>query len=96
MAGAGHDPGELLNHLERAAAVADDDAAAGARVLAALAVGHCYHPDPTIAAGHLDRAEALAASTGDADVIADFWWDGSSPIPASPLSAGRRSTGPIN
>jgi DNA-binding SARP family transcriptional activator/DNA polymerase III delta prime subunit len=67
----GHDPGELLVQLGRAVAVADEDAAAGARVLAALAVGHCYHPDPAVAAGHLDRAEVLAASTGDPDVVAD-------------------------
>ena len=40
-------------------------------MLAALAVGHCYHPDPSVAAGHLDRAEQLAESTGDPDVIAD-------------------------
>ena len=67
----GHDPGDLLVQLERAAAIADQDAAAGARVLATLAVGHCYSPDPTVAAGHLDRAEVLAERSGDAEVIAD-------------------------
>jgi hypothetical protein len=67
----GHDPGDLLVQLDRAAAIAADDAGAGARVLAALAVGHSYHPDPSVAAGHLDRAEQLAESTGDSDVIAD-------------------------
>jgi hypothetical protein len=40
-------------------------------VLAALAVGHCYHPDPAVAARYLDRAERLAESTGDAEVMAD-------------------------
>ncbi len=67
----GEDPGELLVVLGRAAAVADDDAAAGARILAAMAVGCCYHPDPDVAAGHLDRADALAGSTGDPEVMAD-------------------------
>lgn len=67
----GQDPGCLLVQLEQAAAVAGDDAAAGARVLAALAVGHCYNPDPVVAAGHLDTAEVLAESTGDPDVLAD-------------------------
>lgn len=67
----GHDPGHLLVLLERAAAVADLDAGAGARVLAALAVGHCYNPDPAVAAGHLQRAEELAEATGDTEVLAD-------------------------
>lgn len=67
----GHDPGNLLVLLERAAVVADLDAGAGARVLATLAVGHCYHPDPAVAAGYLQRAEELAGSAGDAEVLAD-------------------------
>lgn len=72
----GQDPGVLLTQLERAAAAADGDAAAGARVLAALAVGHCYTPDSRVAAGHLDRAEQLARSTGDPDVVADVLMGG--------------------
>nr|WP_280833620.1 BTAD domain-containing putative transcriptional regulator [Mycolicibacterium frederiksbergense] len=67
----GDDSGSLLALLERAAATAAEHPAAGARVLAALAVGRCYHPDPAVAAGYLDRAEQLADSTGDPDVIAD-------------------------
>jgi DNA-binding SARP family transcriptional activator len=67
----GHDPGNLLVLLERAAVVADLDAGAGARVLATLAVGHCYDPDPTVAAGFLQRAQELAESTGDPEVLAD-------------------------
>ncbi|WP_234790986.1 BTAD domain-containing putative transcriptional regulator [Mycolicibacterium wolinskyi] len=67
----GDDSGALLALLERAARMADAHPAAGARVLAALAVGLCYHPDPALAAGHLDRAEQLADSTGDPDIIAD-------------------------
>ncbi|MEU0495728.1 BTAD domain-containing putative transcriptional regulator [Mycobacterium sp. NPDC006124] len=67
----GEDPGELLTVLEDAVEVADRDAGAGARVLAALAVGHCYDPDPGVPAAHLDRAERLARSTGDPDILAD-------------------------
>ncbi|MDX1888659.1 BTAD domain-containing putative transcriptional regulator [Mycolicibacterium sp. 050158] len=67
----GEDPGELLVLLERSAEVADRDAGAGARVLAALAVGHCYDPDPAVPAAHLDHAQRLAETTGDSDVVAD-------------------------
>lgn len=67
----GQDPGDLLVLLERSADVAARDAGAGARVLAALAVGHCYNSDPKVPAGHLDRAEQLAESTGDPEVLAD-------------------------
>ncbi|MCW2513477.1 MAG: transcriptional regulator, putative ATPase, winged helix family, partial [Mycobacterium sp.] len=67
----GEDPGGLLALLERSAGIADRDAGAGARVLAALAVGHCYNADPAVPAAHLDRAERLADSAGDPDVIAD-------------------------
>ncbi len=61
----GQDPGELLELLERAARLAGPDAATGARVLAALAVGHCYHPDPAVTAGYLTRAAELATSIVD-------------------------------
>ena len=67
----GHDPGPLLSVLEQSVSLADGDLAAGARVRAALAVGHCYSPDQTVAAGLLDRADELAASSGDPDVVAD-------------------------
>lgn len=67
----GEDPGGLLVHLEQAVAIAETHGGAGARVLAALAVGHCYNPDPAVAARYLDRAEALAEASGDDDVIAD-------------------------
>ncbi|MFS0898513.1 AfsR/SARP family transcriptional regulator [Mycolicibacterium litorale] len=67
----GHDPGVLLSLLERAAGLAEADPAAGARVLAALAVGHCYHPDAAVSAGHLERAAQLAEATGDRDIVAD-------------------------
>ncbi|MHA0286237.1 BTAD domain-containing putative transcriptional regulator [Mycobacterium sp. C3-094] len=67
----GRDPGELLGLLSQAAALVGDDSAAAARVLPALAVGHCYHPDPAMAAGLLQRAEQVAEQTGDIDVLAD-------------------------
>ncbi|MCV7055066.1 BTAD domain-containing putative transcriptional regulator [Mycolicibacterium gilvum] len=67
----GNDPGELLTLLSRAATLSEGEPASAARVLPALAVGHCYHPDPTIAPELLDRAERLAEATGDPDVIAD-------------------------
>nr|WP_193044032.1 BTAD domain-containing putative transcriptional regulator [Mycolicibacterium baixiangningiae] len=67
----GHDTGALLSLLERAAVMAEADPAAGARVLAALAVGHCYHSDAGVSAGHLERAAQLADATGDRDVVAD-------------------------
>lgn len=67
----GNDPGELLTLLSRAARLSEEDPASAARVLSALAVGHCYHPDATIAPELLDGAERLAEGTGDPDVIAD-------------------------
>ncbi len=67
----GNDPGELLGLLARAAELAEDEPASVARVLPALAVGHCYNPDPTITPDLLDRAELLAETTRDPDVIAD-------------------------
>ncbi|MEV0670551.1 BTAD domain-containing putative transcriptional regulator [Mycobacterium sp. NPDC050441] len=67
----GDDPGGLIALLEQAATMATAHPAAGARVLAALAVGCCYQADPAVAAGYLDRAERLATGTGDPEVIAD-------------------------
>ncbi|MGB7508682.1 MAG: AAA family ATPase, partial [Mycobacterium sp.] len=67
----GHDPGELLSLLSRAATLSDSEPASAATVLPALAVGHCYHPEPDIAAELLDRAEHVAEATGDPDVLAD-------------------------
>lgn len=67
----GHDPGELLGLLSRAATLAEGQPVAAARMLSALAVGHCYHPDTAVAAGLLDRAEQLAEQSGDPDVLAD-------------------------
>lgn len=67
----GHDPGELLSLLDRAAVLAEAEPAAGARVFAALAVGHCYHADAGVSAGYLERAARLAEVAGDRDVVAD-------------------------
>ncbi|OKH68331.1 ATPase AAA [Mycobacterium sp. SWH-M5] len=67
----GDDPGALLTLLQRAADMAAGHPAAGARVLAALGVGCCYHPDPAVSAGHLEHAEQLAEQTEDPDVLAD-------------------------
>ncbi|MET0704686.1 MAG: BTAD domain-containing putative transcriptional regulator [Mycobacterium sp.] len=67
----GADPSELLALLDRTAELCDGDPAAGARVAAALAVGHCYNLDPAVPAGLLDTAARLAEQTDDPDVIAD-------------------------
>lgn len=67
----GVDPGPLIAVLNQAAQLASGDPGAEARIRAALAVGHCYHPDAAVAAGQLDRSMQLARSTGDADVLAD-------------------------
>ncbi|WP_260762825.1 BTAD domain-containing putative transcriptional regulator [Mycobacterium sp. SMC-4] len=67
----GNDAGDLLGLLERAAALSDSEPSSAARVLPALAVGHCYHPDPAVAHTLLDRADRLAQDTADPDVLAD-------------------------
>lgn len=67
----GHDPGELLALLARAATLSEGEPTSEARVLPALAVGHCYHPDASVAPALLSRAEELADATTDPDVIAD-------------------------
>lgn len=65
------DPGGLHAVLLAAERAVADDPASRARVLAALAIGHCYHPDAAVPAGHLRRAEALAADLDDPDLTAD-------------------------
>ncbi|WP_018178982.1 BTAD domain-containing putative transcriptional regulator [Jongsikchunia kroppenstedtii] len=57
--------------LADAEACVVDDPASAARVLGALAIGHCYHPDAAVPADYLARAEALAESLDDPDVSAD-------------------------
>jgi len=61
----------LHGALADAEACVADDPASAARVLGALAIGHCYHPDAAVPAGYLARAEALAESLDNPDVSAD-------------------------
>jgi hypothetical protein len=67
----GSDPGPLMHRLEAIEPLVARDARAHARVLAALAVGNRYNPDPSVANSLSARAIALAESTGEPDVIAD-------------------------
>ncbi len=47
------------------------DAIAHAQVLATLAVGSCYHPDPAVPDGLSNRAITVAEACGDDDALAD-------------------------
>ena len=67
----GADPSALLTGLDGLAATVTDDPAAHARVLAALAVGNCYHPDPEVPDRQSRAALAIAERLGDPDVLAD-------------------------
>ncbi|MDL9935774.1 BTAD domain-containing putative transcriptional regulator [Gordonia sp. ABSL1-1] len=64
-------PGRLHTVLATAEVAAADDPSSRARVLAALAIGHCYHHDASVPAGLLDEAELLSVTVGDPDVTAD-------------------------
>ncbi|GAB2646703.1 BTAD domain-containing putative transcriptional regulator [Gordonia jinhuaensis] len=63
--------GALREVLVEASRCARGDPASAARVLAALAVCHCYHPDPAICAGHLRGARDLAASLDHTEARSD-------------------------
>lgn len=67
----GVDPGALLTVLEQAADATAGDPPAEARIRAALAVGQCYNPDPSVAATLLARSLELAEATGDSEIVAD-------------------------
>ncbi|WP_420880401.1 BTAD domain-containing putative transcriptional regulator [Rhodococcus sp. (in: high G+C Gram-positive bacteria)] len=67
----GRDPGPLLERLEALETFVASDPVAHARVLAALAVGSCYHPDSAVPDDMSRRAVELARAEGDPDVIAD-------------------------
>jgi DNA-binding SARP family transcriptional activator/nucleoside-triphosphatase THEP1 len=67
----GVDPGALLTVLHEAAQATTTDPAAEARIRAALAVGHCYNPDPEVAAALLARSLELAQGTDDPEILAD-------------------------
>ncbi|KQR99733.1 hypothetical protein ASG12_02800 [Williamsia sp. Leaf354] len=64
-------PGPLMDILERGRELTVGNATAQASVLAALAVGHCYHPDPAVPEGYLRRARELADELGEPGVRAD-------------------------
>ena len=67
----GADPSGLLARLDDLVTVVARDQTALARVLAALAVGNCYHPDPTVPDAQSRRALDIAEQLGDHDVLAD-------------------------
>ncbi len=67
----GRDPGPLLERLAALEPFVASDPVAHARVLSALAVGSCYHPDSRVPDGMSHRALELARAQGDPDVIAD-------------------------
>lgn len=64
-------PGPVLERLAAVEPYVAGDPAAHARVLAALAVGSCYDPDPTVPDGLSRRALAIAEELGDPEVVAD-------------------------
>ncbi|GAA5143384.1 BTAD domain-containing putative transcriptional regulator [Nocardioides marinquilinus] len=67
----GADPAPMLAQLGTVAEAVAGSPAASARVLAALAVGRCYDPDPTVPDQASRRALDLAEEVGDPDVLAD-------------------------
>lgn len=67
----GRDPGPLLERLAALEPFVESDRTAHARVLAALAVGSCYHPDAAVPDELSRRALELARAQGDPEVVAD-------------------------
>ncbi|TQF65738.1 AAA family ATPase [Rhodococcus spelaei] len=67
----GRDPGPLLERLAALEPFVASDRVAHARVLAALAVGSCYHPDSSVPDEMSRRSLELARTEGDPDVVAD-------------------------
>ncbi|MFE4499784.1 BTAD domain-containing putative transcriptional regulator [Rhodococcus sp. NPDC056743] len=67
----GSDPGPLLERLAAVEPLVENDRAAHARVLAALAVGSCYHPDAAVPDRWSTQALDIARDLGDPDVVAD-------------------------
>ena len=67
----GTDPGPLLERLAAVEPLVENDRSAHARVLAALAVGSCYHPEAEIPNRWSARALDIARELDDPDVIAD-------------------------
>jgi hypothetical protein len=67
----GEDPGALLSRLSGLETLVRTDPAAHARVLAALAVGSCYHPDRRVPDRLSQQAIDLAQQLDDPEVLAD-------------------------
>ena len=67
----GSDPSALLARLDDLAPIVSHDPAALSRVLAALAVGNCYHPDPAVADTQSRQSLQIAERLQDPDVLAD-------------------------
>ncbi len=67
----GKDPGPVLDRLAALEPFVAADRAAHARVLAALAVGSCYHPDSSVPDGMSRTALEIARGLADPDVVAD-------------------------
>lgn len=67
----GRDPAPLLGRLAGMEHFVESDAPAHARVLAATAVGFCYHPDSTVPDALSRRALDIATATGNSEVLAD-------------------------
>ncbi|WP_155293087.1 BTAD domain-containing putative transcriptional regulator [Rhodococcoides fascians] len=67
----GRDPAPLLGRLAGMEQFVESDAAAHARLLAATAVGFCYHPDSSVPDALSRHAVDIASATGDFEVVAD-------------------------
>lgn len=67
----GDDPGPLLERLQSLEPFVEDDPVAHVSLLAAVAVGRCYDPDPAVPERLSARALALADELGDEDALAD-------------------------
>ncbi|MEH3055375.1 MAG: BTAD domain-containing putative transcriptional regulator [Patulibacter minatonensis] len=67
----GDQPFAMLDRLASLRSFVADDAAASARICAALAVGHAYNPDPSIRAQLTQEALGHAAEVDDDEVTSD-------------------------
>ncbi|WP_375482352.1 BTAD domain-containing putative transcriptional regulator [uncultured Jatrophihabitans sp.] len=67
----GGDPGPLLTRLAGVESLVDDNPAAHVSLLAALAVGSCYDPDPNVPDRLSARALSIAETLDDDDALAD-------------------------
>lgn len=67
----GEDPGPLIERLAAIEPLVAHDQTAHVRVLAALAVGSCYHPDSSVPDASSARALDMARELVDPEVVAD-------------------------